>query len=57
MDDEVIRQAAQLARSEARPITDVRASAEYRGLLITKLVERAVRLASERARIGIGGQR
>lgn len=55
IDDEVVREAALLARSQARPITDVRASAEYRKLLVTELVERALRLAADRARKGTGG--
>jgi len=50
INDEAIREAAHVARSEARPITDVRASAKYRDLLIRELVERAIRLAAERAR-------
>ena len=52
---EAVREAAHMARSEARPITDVRASAKYRALLIAELVERAVRLAAKRAGKGVGG--
>jgi carbon-monoxide dehydrogenase medium subunit len=37
-----IREAAQMAITEARPIDDVRASAEYRRMLIGTLVERAI---------------
>ena len=55
LDDGTIREAAHLARGEARPITDVRASAEYRQLLIAELVVRAIRVAADRARKGIGG--
>ncbi|HKZ54457.1 MAG TPA: xanthine dehydrogenase family protein subunit M [Anaerolineales bacterium] len=44
------REAARLARDEARPISDVRASAEYRQMLVEALVERAVLLAAERAK-------
>jgi carbon-monoxide dehydrogenase medium subunit len=55
INSEAIREAAHMARSEARPITDVRASAQYRGLLIRELVERAIRLAAERAGKGEGG--
>jgi carbon-monoxide dehydrogenase medium subunit len=52
MEDEVIRAAAQLARSEAHPISDVRASAAYRSHLIGVLLERAIRKAAERAQDG-----
>lgn len=52
LEDETIIEAAQLARSEARPITDVRASAEYRSHLIGVLLERAIRKAAQRAREG-----
>lgn len=54
--DETIREAAQLARSEASPITDVRASADYRSHLIGVLLERAIRKAGDRAQQG-GGSR
>jgi carbon-monoxide dehydrogenase medium subunit len=56
LDEENIRHAAGLARSEARPITDVRASAEYRSLLITTLVDRTIRLAAGRAREGMAAR-
>jgi carbon-monoxide dehydrogenase medium subunit len=46
---EVVRQAAALARDESRPIDDVRASADYRRMLVKTLVERAVLRATERA--------
>jgi len=49
--DDVLRAAARQARREARPISDVRASAEYRSLLVETLVERTLRLAAERARL------
>lgn len=55
IDDSVIQEAARSARGEARPITDVRASANYRSLLVGVLVERALRLAADRARKGLGG--
>jgi carbon-monoxide dehydrogenase medium subunit len=41
--------AAQAARSQARPISDVRASASYRSRLVASLTERALRSAAERA--------
>lgn len=46
---ELIRQAADLAHDEAQPIDDVRASADYRRMLVKTLVERAVQRAAERA--------
>jgi len=54
LEDATIREAAQLARSEARPITDVRASADYRSHLVGVLLERAIRKAADRAREGKG---
>ncbi len=45
-----IRRAADLAQGEAHPITDVRASAEYRSRLVNVFVERTLRLAADRAR-------
>jgi carbon-monoxide dehydrogenase medium subunit len=56
LDDESIRHAAELARSEAHPITDVRASAEYRSRLVAVLVERAIRFAADRARNGLASR-
>jgi carbon-monoxide dehydrogenase medium subunit len=56
LDDEGLARAAALARGEARPITDVRASAEYRSLLVGALVERTLRLAAERARKGMAAK-
>lgn len=55
IDDGILREAAQLAVGEARPITDVRASAEYRRLLVAELVARVIRVAADRARKGMGG--
>jgi carbon-monoxide dehydrogenase medium subunit len=43
-----LREAAQLAASTAQPISDVRASAEYRQHLVAVMVERAVRICRER---------
>jgi carbon-monoxide dehydrogenase medium subunit len=45
----VLREAAIVARDAARPISDVRASADYRRMLVETLVERAVVRAAERA--------
>jgi carbon-monoxide dehydrogenase medium subunit len=47
--DECIRAAAQLAQQESRPIDDVRASAEYRRLLVETLVKQAIATARARA--------
>ncbi|MBK8021177.1 MAG: xanthine dehydrogenase family protein subunit M [Chloroflexi bacterium] len=41
--------AARAAAAEARPVDDVRASAEYRRMVLVTLVERAVNLAAQRA--------
>jgi carbon-monoxide dehydrogenase medium subunit len=57
LDDETIIDAAQRARGEARPITDVRASAAYRSHLVGVLLERAIRIAAERAREDSRGRR
>lgn len=43
LNDPVIKQAARLAAQEAKPISDVRASAEYRTAMIEALVGRALR--------------
>jgi carbon-monoxide dehydrogenase medium subunit len=56
LDDETIRRAAELAQGEARPITDVRASAEYRSRLVNVFVERTLRLAADRARKGMAAR-
>ncbi len=40
--DELVRRAGQLAASECQPISDVRASARYRRLLVETLVARAI---------------
>jgi carbon-monoxide dehydrogenase medium subunit len=45
----LVQQAARQARRTATPISDVRASAEYRRMLVESLVERALLQASRRA--------
>jgi len=47
-----VKQAAQAASDESRPISDVRASADYRHLVVATLAERAVHKAAERALSG-----
>jgi carbon-monoxide dehydrogenase medium subunit len=46
---ELLRRAAARARMEAQPISDVRASAEYRSMLVETLVQRAILKAADRA--------
>jgi CO/xanthine dehydrogenase FAD-binding subunit len=48
--DMVLKQAAEAAMKEAHPISDVRASEEYRRKMVGVLTERAVRQAWERAK-------
>ncbi len=45
IEDEAIREAADVASRECRPITDIRASAEYRKEMVRVLVERAIKAA------------
>jgi carbon-monoxide dehydrogenase medium subunit len=49
LSDETIAEAGDLARASARPITDLRASREYRLELIRVLTGRVIRRAAERA--------
>ncbi len=50
LDREVIEAAAQAAAEEAKPITDVRSTAEYRKEMTRVLVRRAIEKALERAK-------
>ena len=43
LDEEVIREAGERAQKECQPISDVRASAEYRKEIVKVLVERAIK--------------
>ncbi len=52
MQPDFTREAARRAREESQPISDVRASADYRRMLVETLVERAVLRAAERAAEG-----
>ena len=49
LDDETIREAAQLASQEAQPSADLRGSEEYKRDMVRVLAGRALRLALERA--------
>jgi carbon-monoxide dehydrogenase medium subunit len=53
LDPDLVSAAARRARDESRPISDVRASADYRRMLVETLVERAVLKAIERAAQGV----
>ncbi|CAA7601138.1 CO dehydrogenase flavoprotein C-terminal domain [Acididesulfobacillus acetoxydans] len=50
--DKMIKETARLAAAQASPITDIRASAEYRRQVVEVLVRRAVTKAYERVRAG-----
>jgi len=51
--EETMREAGRIAAAECRPISDVRASARYRALLVTTLVPRALARCAERIRGGV----
>lgn len=51
IDDDLIAEAAQMAATEARPTSDMHASAEYRRELVKVLVRRATKEALERAQL------
>ncbi len=53
---DVLHRAAAAARDEAEPISDIRASREYRRAMIEVLVCRAVSIAAGRARGGVTNQ-
>lgn len=50
VDDKLIEQAAQMASTEADPVTDMHATDEYRRELAKVLVQRATKMALERAK-------
>ena len=51
INDNLIEEAAQIASKEARPVSDLHVSAEYRRQLVKVLVERTTREALQRAKI------
>jgi CO/xanthine dehydrogenase FAD-binding subunit len=53
--DESIRRAAAVAASEAKPIDDIRSTAEYRKATTEVLVGRALQKAFDRARASAAG--
>lgn len=50
LEPKVVEEAAQLAAQEAKPITDLRSTVEYRGEMVRVLVRRAVEKAMTKAR-------
>lgn len=54
INDDLISKASQLAAEEARPISDVRSSAEYRRDMVTVFTEKALREAVQSAKGGSG---
>jgi CO/xanthine dehydrogenase FAD-binding subunit len=50
IEDHIIKETAREAGNECHPISDIRASAEYRKELVIVLTERAIRQAVERQR-------
>ncbi|MDZ7686532.1 MAG: hypothetical protein U5O39_17380 [Gammaproteobacteria bacterium] len=50
LDDDALEAAANAAREVSSPITDRRGTDEYRRYVVGVLVERAARIAAERAR-------
>lgn len=50
VNDELIREAARVASEEARPISDIRASTEYRREMVRVLTRRAVKQAFEKSK-------
>ena len=49
-----MRESGRIAATESQSISDVRASARYRELLVTTLVPRALARCAERIRGGVG---
>jgi len=50
LDEKAVQSAAEVAREAAEPQSDMRGSAEYKRVLVTALVKRAIRIAARRAR-------
>jgi carbon-monoxide dehydrogenase medium subunit len=55
LDQHIFAEAAEIAAGEAKPITDIRASAEYRTKIIKINTRRALEMACQRARAPKGG--
>jgi len=49
LDSELLKRAAGAAAASARPIDDVRASADYRGAMVPVMVLRALKMALDQA--------
>jgi carbon-monoxide dehydrogenase medium subunit len=54
LSDELVGKAAEIAAHEARPITDLRSTAEYRREMVSVLVGRTLHKAADRARASRG---
>jgi carbon-monoxide dehydrogenase medium subunit len=51
INEKAITEAAEIAAKESKPITDLRSSAEYRKEMVRVLVQRAIRIALQRAEV------
>ena len=53
IESKLIEQAAEIAATESKPITDIRSTKEYRKELIKVLVRQAINISCERAKKGL----